>query len=241
MKLTTVLSSVNNNRNYYKFIPKQILFWKHFNIRFIAIFVGDKIPEELSTYSDNIILWNKNTGLNSAFVAQNLRMYYPALLHLPEDEFVMITDMDMLPMNDNYYKSGLEEYTIDDFVYYRNVDDRQIYMCYNAAHPSLWAKLFKIYSESDIELQIQNTYDNSYDGIPGSTGWFIDQKIMYKVLINYPQLKVLNRSIIRLEMYIYEEHLQNGDTNFIQKYDDAHFHRDYHANEHYILNAESQL
>lgn len=241
MKLTTVLSAVNNNPEYYKFIPKQILFWKHFNIRFIAIFVGNQIPEELLSYKDNIILWNKNTGLNSAFVAQNLRMYYPALLHLPEDELGMITDMDMLPMNDKYYKSGLESYTVDDFIYYRNIDDRQIYMCYNAAHPSLWAKLFNIYSESDIEFQIQNTYDNGYNGIPGSTGWFIDQEIMYKTLINYEKLQILNRPITRLETESYQQHLNNGDTDFIKKYDDAHFHRDYYVNEHYILNAESQL
>ena len=41
MKLTTVLASVNNNRDYYLFIPKQILFWEKFSIKFIAIFIGD--------------------------------------------------------------------------------------------------------------------------------------------------------------------------------------------------------
>jgi hypothetical protein len=37
MKLTTVLASVNNNRDYYLFIPKQIIFWKKFDIKFIKI------------------------------------------------------------------------------------------------------------------------------------------------------------------------------------------------------------
>ena len=46
---------------------------------------------------------------------------------------VMITDMDMLPTNDKYYKENLENYSHDDFIYYRNIDHRQIYMCYNAA------------------------------------------------------------------------------------------------------------
>jgi hypothetical protein len=62
------------------------------------------IPDELKNYKDNIILWNMNKNLNSAFVAQNIRIFYPALLSLPDDELVMITDMDMLPINPSYYK-----------------------------------------------------------------------------------------------------------------------------------------
>ena len=46
-------------------------------------------------------------------------MYYASLLKLPDDEMVMITDMDMLPTNDTYYTSGLEEYKKEDFIYYR--------------------------------------------------------------------------------------------------------------------------
>ena len=63
MRLTTVLASVNNNKDYYLFIPKQFLFWSKFNIKFIAIFVGDNIPEEIVKYADNIILWNENLDL----------------------------------------------------------------------------------------------------------------------------------------------------------------------------------
>lgn len=241
MKLTTVLASVNNNPKYYMFIPKQILFWKKFNINFIAVFVGDDIPDELKVYSNNIILWNKNLDLNTAYIAQNIRMYYTSLLDLPEDELVMITDMDMLPTNYNYYKDGLEEYTTKDFIYYRHVDNNQIYMCYNAAHSSIWAKLFNIYSEDDISKKIIENYNNYYDGIPGSTGWFIDQEIMYNNLIKYEHLKVLNRPIKRLEVQMYHNHLNNGDTNFINMYDDVHFHRSYFDNESLILDAEKQL
>jgi hypothetical protein len=97
-------------------------------------------------------------------------------------------------------------------------------MCYNAALPSVWSTVFNIRSELDIEVELNSHYNNSYNGIPGSTGWFIDQEIMYDKLINYPNLKVLNRPIKRLEMYMYERHLQNKDTNFLKYYDDAHYH-----------------
>ena len=236
MILSTVLASVNNNSKYYSFIPKQILFWKKFNIKFIAVFVGENIPESLQCYSNNIILWNKNLDLNTAYVAQNIRMYYPALINLPEDECIMITDMDMLPTNFSYYKAGLEEFTTNDFIYYRHVDGNQIYMCYNASHSSTWGKLFKITHENDIEKYIYEYYNKNYDGHPGSTGWFIDQEVMYKTLIDYKYLRVLNRPIKRLEVSMYI-----NDKNFISQYDDVHFHRNYFNNEHLILNAELQL
>ena len=241
MKLTTVLGSVNNNPKYYLFIPKQIIFWSKFDIKFIAVFVGDKIPDELNEYSNNIILWNKNLDLNSAYVAQNIRIYYSALLNLPDDEIVMITDMDMLPTKGNYYKDRLENFKKEDFIYYRNIDGNQIYMCYNASHPSTWSKLFNIYSQYDIEKNIIKNYNNSYNGIPGSSGWFIDQEIMYKHLINYENLHILERPISRLETWIFRDHLNNNEDNFLNKYDDVHFHRSYYDNEDIIIHAEKQL
>jgi hypothetical protein len=241
MKLTTVLASVNDNKEYYLFIPKQIEFWKRFGIKFIAIFVGHVVPDELQLYNDNIILWDKNLNLKSAYIAQNIRIYYPALINLPEDELLMITDMDMLPMNDTYYKNGLEAFTKDDFIYYRHIDGNQIYMCYNAAHPSTWSKVFEIYTTLDIENKLNSFYNDTYDGRPGSTGWYTDQLIMFKYLAPYPHLKVLNRPLKRLEMNMYDHHLNNKDTNFIHQYDDAHFHRSYFNNEILILHAESQL
>jgi len=235
MKLTTVLGSVNNNPKYYMFIPKQILFWGAFNIKFIAIFVGEEIPEELISYKDNIILWNFNLDINTAYVAQNIRIYYPALLNLPENEMVMITDMDMLPMNYPYYTNDLESYKIEDFIYYRHIDKNEIYMCYNASHPSTWKKIFGINGITDIKNKLYENYSNKYDGVPGCDGWSIDQKILYKQLINYPNLRVLNRPIKRLEMYNWCYNLSIFD------YDDAHFHRNYFNNIKFIKEAEKQL
>lgn len=241
MKLSTVLASVNNNPDYYLFIPKQILFWRHFGINFVAVFVGEQIPEELMPYQSHIILWNDNLDLNSAYVAQNIRMYYTALIDLPADEMVMITDMDMLPMRASYFTEGLDQFNRDDFIYYRHVDYNQIYMCYNAAHPQLWGKLFGIANPADVKNKIAENYCAHYNGIPGSTGWFTDQLIMYQRLIHYPQLKVLNRPLKRLDVDVYEKHFNRGDTNFIKDYDDAHFHRSFYRNAAYIADAEKQL
>ena len=241
MKLTTVLSAVNNNPAYYKFIPKQILFWNKFGIRFVVVFVGETIPDELISYRANIVHWNKNLDLNTAFVGQNMRLYYPALLTLPEDEMVMITDMDMLPMKETYFTSKLESYTKKDFVYYRYIDGDQIYIMYNAAHPTTWSAVFDITSAADIERRINDTYKVQYDGVPGSVGWYTDQEILYKHLVKYPHLRVLNRPIKRLEISMYKQHLLKGDSHFVHEYDDCHFHRDFTGNLKYIQDAERQL
>ena len=241
MKLTTVVTSVNDNSNYYLFIPKQILFWEKFNIKFIAIFVGKQIPDEILSYANNIILWNNNLDLNTSFVAQHLRIYFPALLNLPNDEMVMITDMDMLPTNSTYYCNNLENFSINDFIYYRDIDGNQIYMCYNAAHPSTWKKVFDINSEEDIKNRINSTYNKSYNGVPGSNGWFIDQEIMYTMLIRYPHLKVLNIPIKRLETCDLIKNMNIADKNFISSYDDVHFHRSFDNNKDLILFVENKI
>jgi len=243
MRLSTVISSVNDNPEYYMFIPKQILFWNKFGIRFIAIFIGNKIPDILSAYSDNIILWLKNTDLNTAYVSQNIRIYYTAILDLPDDEMVMITDMDMLPCSPTYYTAELDYFKKDDFIYYRNIDpeEKQIYMCYNAAHPSTWSKCFGIETIEDIEKRLNDNYNTSYTGIPGSFGWYTDQVIMYNTLIHYPNLKILNRPLRRLEMWMYQEHLNCNHSNFFTTYDDAHFHRSYFSNLKFIEDAEKQF
>ena len=241
VRLTTVLGSVNNNPNYYLFIPKQIAFWRKFGIKFLAVVVGQEIPAELAEYKEHIILWSKNVEQKSEFVAQHIRMYYPALLSLPENEFVMITDMDMLPTNGDYYTSQLHTYSKNDFIYYRDIDGAQIYICYNAAHPSTWAKVFQISSEADIELRLKTTYMNDYDGRPAHAGWWLDQNIMYKHLSTFPHLKILNRPIKRLEVHDFKQHLQTNDVHFIHQYDDFHAHRNYKENLPLILNAERQL
>jgi hypothetical protein len=73
-------------------------------------------------------------------------------------------------------------------------------MCYNTTHPSLWSKLFKINNKNDIEKRLNDNYQSNYSGVPGKDGWFIDQIILYNTLIVYPFLRVLNRSINRIEM-----------------------------------------
>jgi hypothetical protein len=247
MKLTTVLSCVNDNPKYYKFIPYQIHFWNKFKIRFIVFFVGEKLPEELIPYKNFVILWDKTPELNSVFVSQNLRLYAPTMLSLPDDEMVMITDMDMLPMTHQLYTEGLEQFEKDDFIYYTDQilhDSQEIFMAYNAAHPTTWAKVFNIHNTPDIINRLHSTYLTEDKYLPGSNGWFIDQHNLYHYALSYPKLKHLKRCPRRLEIWDYERFLHGKifpKKQFIQHFDDAHFHRDFQSNIEYIEDARRQI
>ncbi len=236
MKLTTVIGSVNENPEYYRFIPYQIKFWRKFNINFYAVFVGEKIPNELLPYLANIFLWDKCLDLSTVYISQLIRIFYCGLLNLPDDEMVMITDMDMLPCNDKYYTSGLENFKIEDFIYFREIDydSKEIYMCYNMAHPSVWRKIFNVTNKNDIENRLRQNYENSYSGTPGEYEWGIDQRLLYNKLTSYSHLHVLNRPINRIETWTF------GYCDY-NSYDDCHFHRSFSKNYPLILKAEKQL
>jgi hypothetical protein len=149
--------------------------------------------------------------------AQCIRFWAAKILDAP----FIISDMDMLPTNSKYYCSDLDHFQKDDFIYYRHIDPKkQIYMCYNAAHPSVWKKVFNINSKQDIINRINETYQNNYNGIPGSTGWFIDQEIMYNNLINYPHLKdVLSGYIDELNnRYNYSRDIKYWEWVFLRNF-----------------------
>lgn len=227
-KLEYVVASCNNNPAYFHFIPHQIEVWKKFGVTFICVFVNDTIPDYLLPYKSNIYLWNKCLHLNNVFLAQNLRIFIPALLKT--SNYVMITDMDMLPCNIEYYTDFLKDENLNNFMYLREVDhkSKEVYMCYNTARPDVWSKIFNVSNEEDI-VKILEEKSPKHNNIilPGDKDWFKDQYYLYEKLVDnrdYEKHGIkfieLRKAIRRLE----PTYLYNFDVNF-KEYDDAHFHR----------------
>ena len=242
MKLRYVLGSTNNNPEYYKFIPSQIQFWGYFGIRFIAVFIGDSIPNELLPFKQYILHWPHTPQLNSIYVSQTIRLLIPSLIKMLDDECIMITDMDMLPASPHYYINDIEKYSKDSFIYYRHQDLDEFYMCYNAAHSKTWAKLFDISSTNDIIKILIDNFPENYTGQKDvAHSWFNDQKLLCKKVHNYEHLVILNRPIKRLEVSVYLHHLNNNHVNFIKNYDDIHFHQSYNRNEVLIKHALTEI
>ena len=185
MLLSDVLTSTNMNPLYYKYIPFFIKAWKkHFpNINIHIIVISNKLSEELQPYKHYIKLFPELQNINTAFIAQTIRILYPAILKNATGG-IIITDMDMLPMGKKYYIDQIKDIDSSKFVCYRPLDcvgKDEMVICYNIAHYNIWSDIFNIKNEEDIKNILYNIYsNNNYSGQHGGIGWSIDQLYLYK-------------------------------------------------------------
>jgi len=189
MKLDCVLTAVNDNRLYLDFVPIFIKTWNKLypDVDVKIILISKNIPEDLFLYKENIILFEPIDNILTSFISQYIRLLYPCILNYKNG--VLITDMDILPMNNTYYTKNIKSYDNNKFIYYREnicFDENQIAMCYNVATPNIWREIFKINSLEDIINEIKDVYGkNTIKEGHGNTGWFTDQITLYKNVINW--------------------------------------------------------
>ena len=183
MKLDCVITSVNNNDLYIDFIPLFIKTWNKLypKVDVKIILIHNEIPEKIQDHKKNIILFKPIPNISSSFISQYIRMLYPGILNYKNG--VMITDMDILPMNRQYYTENIKNIENNKFVYMRNVllNVKEIAMCYNVTTPNIWSSIFNITSLQGIKERLISVYEqNQYDGMPGGRGWNLDQLHLYK-------------------------------------------------------------
>ena len=189
MKLDCLLTSVNENPLYLDFVPIFIKTWNKLYpyIDVIIILIAKNIPDNLLLFKKNIILFKPIENVLTSFTSQFIRLLYPCILNYKNG--VLITDIDMLPMNNSYYTKNIIEYDNNKFIYYRgNVcfNYKQIAMCYNVATPETWKYIFKVNSLDDIVNYIKNvSYKNIIKEGHGNIGWCIDQITLYNKVINW--------------------------------------------------------
>jgi hypothetical protein len=240
MKLGTVLTSCDLNPLYSEFVPIFIKAWNKLfpYVDVIIILIANEIPSQLKPYEKNIRLFKPLRNIHTAFQAQCIRLLYPR--QIQRHEGVLITDMDMLPMNRSYYIDHIKHIPDDAFVTYRDVClPNEIAICYNIALPSVWESMF---SNLPIEYMLQTWYENSnYDGKHGGTGWGTDQQILLRKFNEWNGKKVtLNDSITsfnrldRVRPWVFLNRSQLQHVINIGAYSDYHCLRPY--SEHKDIN-----
>ncbi len=188
MKLDCVVTACNSNKMYMDFIPLFISAWKKLypDVDIKIILISETIPNDLKKYESYIILFKPIGNISTAFISQYIRLLYPAILNY--DNGIMITDMDMIPMNNKYYTQNIEKYDNDKFIYLRNVllNDKEIAMCYNVGLNKTWKDIFNINSTEDIKRSLITAYlkINYVDG-HGKSGWNTDQLDFYKYVMEW--------------------------------------------------------
>lgn len=204
MKLSCVLSAVNNDPLYIDFIPNFIKHWSFLfpEVQIKIILIGEKIPDEYVIYKKNIILFNELPNIASSFQAMCIRNLFPALIDTSGG--VLITDIDMMPMNRKYYETPIENINENNFVTYRDVliNHQEYPMCYNIATPNIWSKIFNIKNLDDLKKTIilwyqQSNYAKTNPNLKGIHSF--DQKILFSKLQEFNKetknLIVLNDEI----------------------------------------------
>ena len=166
---------------YLEFIPYFIKSWKKLypTVDVKIILINDTIPEEYKEYNDNIIYFKPIENISTAFISHYIRLLYPCILNY--DNGILISDIDMIPMNNTHYTKNIEHIDNNKFIYYRDwgLDLKQVSMCYNIAHNTTWKNIFNIHNINDIILRIKEVYNTIlYNGV-GKEGWDKDQRDLY--------------------------------------------------------------
>lgn len=177
MRIGTILTATNANPLYTEFIPIFIESWNKIlpGADICIVFVADYIPDNLKIYDKHLRLFKPIPNIHTAFIAQCIRLLYPRLI--TREEGVLITDMDILPMNRSYYVDPIQTISDNYFIAYRDVClPNEIAICYNVALPSTWREMF---GNEPTESMLQSWYGNTeYDGASDGKGWYTDQRIL---------------------------------------------------------------
>jgi FkbM family methyltransferase len=192
-KFDCVLTAVNNNPDYIQYIPNFIKSWSFLfpEVDIKIIFINDEITSELKQFEKYIILFKPIPNIDTAFIAQNIRIYYPAILN---KKGVLITDIDIYPLNRNYFEKPTENNILKNtFLSYRpkgSVGTEQIAICYNMASSHIWSIISGVKGINDIQLKLRQTYPRNYGVLCPPPlqwlkhGWFKDQEELFKMIDN---------------------------------------------------------
>lgn len=250
MKIELCVVASDLNKNYSDFLPLVKHCWEtKVGVKIKCILISDYIPNELKLYSDDIILFSPIKNVPTAFQAQCIRLLYPCILEI--ENGVIISDMDLIPLNKSYYLDNIDEYNNDKFIVYRNVIEqyKQYPICFCVSTPTIWKEIFSINNIQDIVSKIKYWFDlvcNDYEiSSPYSTGWALDQTELFNCVNSWNLktnnlIKLYDDSCLfnRLDRNDFEKIVNNLDiyVNKIKngEYSDFHLPRPYFEYKHLL-------
>ena len=232
MKLNCILTAVNNNTMYMDFIEIFIKTWNKLypEVDVKIIFIINEIPNELKKYENNFIHIPPDK-LEIPFegipvICTYIRFLYPALMNY--DCGVMITDIDMLPMNNKYFTEIIKPYSNDKYINTRDWNDGfQFACCYNVATPKIWSDIWNIKTFDDIVNKLKYVWYYDLHNIPAKLlntgpykGWYKDQIDAYNNVLKWN--KITNNFVVLKDCDTKFRRLCRGNYN--------EFHTEYFLN-----------
>ena len=166
MKIASVLVACNDNPTFLDYWPIVKEAWQSIaNLPCTLVFVGDSLPESLQNDS-SVKFFKAIPGWSTATQAKCIRLLYPALLDCDLSGAILISDIDIIPLQSDFYNKGFTKFHPNDFVMFRAIDtkERGIPTCYYAAMPSIWGDIFSIKKEEDLLTRLTEWSNKSKKG-----------------------------------------------------------------------------
>ena len=176
MNIDKVILSSNDNPEYLDFWPIVSEAWINIGVTPILFYTGEKKFEGNNIYNFNI------ENINTAFLAQNIRLLAPAIF--PNDVCI-ISDIDNMPLSKEYFQENISNFSGDEFIIYRPdaTTEDMISIMWNAAKGSVWSDIFDVKDIDNIYNKIKSWYPANYS-IRGNN-WYFDQKTLKKYIEEY--------------------------------------------------------
>lgn len=229
-KLTRVIVASDENPTYSEFWPITSRMWKEVvGLTPTLAFISDN-PKKIQKGFGDVLCFKPIKDIPTSFQAQVIRLLLPALF--PED-YCIISDIDMIPLQKNYFIDSVKSIADNCFVVYRDKayapDYPQYPMCYLAAQGKTFAEIFNIRTKKDIKKIMKEWYQLGY-------GYTTDERMLYKKLHEWSAFK--SRCILlgegvgpRIDRIDWQYDKQKLRNNF---YIDSHMLRPYSTHKQQI-------
>jgi hypothetical protein len=236
VKIDKVILASNDNLDYLEFWPVVSQAWKKINIEPVLFYTG--ADKSIIKKGAGEVICCEDIGIDSAFHAQNIRLLAPALF---PDDTCIISDIDNMPLNYNFFHGNVKPYSDDKFIIFRPdvCGNDQISIMWNVAKGEVWREIFNVKSWQEINTTLKSWFPNNYKVL--GSGWFTDQIILRKYVDawskqdNVVKLHDMRTGFYRLDRL---ENSFNHTTNFAEnmknRYSDFHMPRPFKKHQEYI-------
>jgi len=173
-KIDRVILATDTHPTYIEFWPIVAKAWKSIGIQptLALIAPADVIIDE--TLGD-VMRFDPIDGIPTSLQAQCIRLLLPALF--PND-FSIISDIDMIPLQRHYFTTSTTNCPDDAFVVFKAPVSQRFPMCYNAARGTTFQDLFNIHTIHDIK-QTMIAWNKL------GLGWNTDELVLYQYLTQW--------------------------------------------------------
>jgi hypothetical protein len=196
---------------------------------------------------DDVILFPELSGVSNGLQTQCVRLLAPQLL--PAAKSVVLSDIDMLPMQKRYFVDSVRDVAEDAFVIYRAdalPDRAEIAICYNAASPTTWGEMVEPVASVEDAQRIIKEWAKAvaYDGRPGRAGWSTDQELLFDFVGRFAPSRIVRFTDAQLgHSRLDRSEMGRNGADPLQRYLASRgaycdFHMQRPTEQYYRLNAE---